>query len=69
MPNLIFLFMKKLNTKLKLSKTTVAALDQEQLATVKGGFTYSLSLGSICRLSQGFDEKRSICQEGTPYVV
>ena len=44
--------MKKLTTKLTLNKTTVAGLDKQEMAAVKGGFTYSLSWGSRCRHSQ-----------------
>ena len=44
--------MKKLTTKLTLSKTTVASLDKQEMAAVKGGITYSLSWGSRCKISQ-----------------
>lgn len=41
--------MKKLN----LNKETIAALDNQMMSEVKGGFTYSLSMGAVCRHSKG----------------
>lgn len=44
--------MKKLTTKLSLNKQTLASLDNKQLSAVKGGFTYSLSMGGFCHNSR-----------------
>ncbi|WP_165370604.1 class I lanthipeptide [Hymenobacter persicinus] len=44
--------MKKVTVKLTLNKQTLASLDQKQLAAAKGGFTYSISWGSLCRHSR-----------------
>ena len=44
--------MKKLNAKLSLNKQTLASLDDKQLSAVKGGFTYSLSMGGACQGSR-----------------
>ena len=44
--------MKKLTTKLTLSKTTVASLDKQEMTAVKGGLTYSLSWSSRCYMSK-----------------
>lgn len=41
--------MKKLN----LNKETIASLDNKAMEKVKGGFTYSASLGAVCRHSKG----------------
>lgn len=40
--------MKKLN----LNKETIAALDNRTMSEIKGGFTYSLSGGAVCKLSR-----------------
>ncbi|WP_165370427.1 class I lanthipeptide [Hymenobacter persicinus] len=48
--------MKKVNTKITLNKQTLASLDQQQMATAKGGFTYSLSLGIACRYSEQVEQ-------------
>jgi natural product precursor len=40
--------MKKLANKLKLNMETLAALDDKEMAALKGGFTYSLSTGYMC---------------------
>lgn len=46
--------MKKLNVskKLTLNKETITSLDKNQMANVKGGFTYSLSTGEACNKSK-----------------
>jgi natural product precursor len=44
--------MKKLANKLKLNMETLAALDDKEMAALKGGFTYSLSTGSNCQGSR-----------------
>ncbi|RYU82786.1 class I lanthipeptide [Hymenobacter persicinus] len=51
--------MKKLNNKLQLNKKTLASLDDQAMAQLKGGMmwpdmdhTYSLSMGDLCRYSQ-----------------
>ncbi|RBL91142.1 class I lanthipeptide [Chitinophaga flava] len=41
----------RLDKKLSLNKFTVASLDESKSAVIKGGFTYSLSLGQRCRES------------------
>ena len=61
--------MKKLTTKLALNKRTVASLDNREMAAVKGGFTYSASLGSVCRVSMGLHGDRADCQEVTPALT
>lgn len=47
--------MKKLETKLVLNKHTVASLNNNEMSSVKGGFTYSLSLGYRCKNSKSLD--------------
>jgi natural product precursor len=44
--------MKKLNRKLTLKKETIVSLDKSEMASVKGGFTYSLSTGARCKSSK-----------------
>ena len=41
-----------MNTKLQLNKRTVTELSNSELDSVKGGFTYSLSLSSTCQHSK-----------------
>ena len=41
-----------MKNKLKLNKKTVSELSTAELDSVKGGFTYSLSLGEVCRKSK-----------------
>ncbi|WP_394333377.1 class I lanthipeptide [Hymenobacter actinosclerus] len=48
--------MKKVTTKLTLSKQTLASLDQQQMAAAKGGFTYSFSLDERCIKSARFGD-------------
>jgi natural product precursor len=44
--------MQKLTNKLSLNKKTLVSLDDRKMASVKGGFTYSLSTGEVCRHSR-----------------
>ncbi|TYZ12657.1 rSAM-modified peptide [Hymenobacter lutimineralis] len=44
--------MKKIQTKLSLNKQTIASLDKQDMATIKGGFTYALSTGQRCQDSR-----------------
>lgn len=44
--------MKKTGKKLSLNKETISALSGEEMSSVKGGFTYSLSLGNRCQNSK-----------------
>ena len=41
-----------MKSKLKLNKKTVTSLTKTEMDNVKGGFTYSLSLGSRCKNSK-----------------
>lgn len=43
---------KQLKSNLSLNKFTVASLDDANAQNVKGGFTYSLSMGTLCRYSK-----------------
>ncbi|RBL91141.1 class I lanthipeptide [Chitinophaga flava] len=45
---------KKLSGKLSLNRFTVAALDDMSANNAKGGFTYSLSTGDLCKISQAY---------------
>ena len=47
--------MKKLQQaeKLSLNKQKISQLSEVEASNVKGGFTYSLSLGAVCKLSIG----------------
>jgi natural product precursor len=57
--------MKKLTKKLTLNKQTMAALDKSEMQHVKGGFTYSLSTGDSCKMSQ---EKGDTYKETCQYL-
>jgi hypothetical protein len=46
--------MKNKIAKLSLNKETVEILDHVEMGRVTGGFTYSFSLGTICRLSKSY---------------
>jgi natural product precursor len=52
--------MKKSKKKLSLNKEVVANLDKEDLANIKGGFTYSLSTGYRCKVSKSLDAKNPL---------
>ena len=39
-------------SKLLVNKSTVSALNNEEMRAVKGGFTYSLSMGAQCQASR-----------------
>lgn len=41
-------------------------MDDSELAMVKGGFTYALSTGRVCKLSIGMGWGKEVCQELTP---
>ncbi len=45
--------------KLKLNKKTIVALDNETMSEVKGGFTYSLSMGQTCKFSKSYGSKNA----------
>ncbi|RZJ23682.1 MAG: hypothetical protein EON51_02040 [Acinetobacter sp.] len=61
--------MKKIEKKLTLNKKTIAHLDDDALANVKGGFTYSLSTGYVCMISQALRLERADCQAATPSLT
>ncbi|RZJ23681.1 MAG: rSAM-modified peptide [Acinetobacter sp.] len=54
--------MKKIEKKLSLNKKTIAVLDNKEMANLKGGFTYSLSTGNVCRLSNALTLSQEECQ-------
>lgn len=44
--------MKNLDTKLVLNKQTLSSLSNNEMSHVKGGFTYSISVGHECKYSK-----------------
>lgn len=56
--------MKKTGAKMSLNKRTISTLSSGEMTNVKGGFTYSLSLGETCQHSKKIGAKRNAYQCG-----
>lgn len=61
--------MTKSILKLSLTKETIETLDTQEMNNANGGFTYSLSLGTVCKQSKylGADNAYE-CGKLTPSV-
>lgn len=46
--------------KIQLNKTTIARLTDAEMSKVEGGFTYSLSLGTVCQASRAYGADQGI---------
>jgi hypothetical protein len=66
-----------MKNKLTLKKETIVALDDAAMSNVKGGFTYSMSMGQTCKVSRqygahnaydcGLAEAADTCNGGKRY--
>lgn len=51
--------------KIQLSKTTVARLTDAEMSKIEGGFTWSLSMGTVCQISKSYGEDQGLTSEQT----
>ena len=53
-------------SKLLVNKSTISALNNEEMRAVKGGFTYSLSMGGTCQASKKLTASNAVqCGKAT----
>ena len=56
-------------SKLSLNKETIETLDAQEMNAANGGFTYSLSLGTVCKQSKYLGAENAYeCGKLTPSV-